>query len=625
MKDLEIDSRRERSRLLFFRQSQEGGISRDQDKAKTTRQAMETGARALTSDPQSALVQARRIIGFDPTSVDGHRLLALAYRKLGQIAHADEADRAAIAVSSQHRQLADAARLLRAGRFEETEVRLRAHLREDPIDAGALRMLAEVAGHFGYLPDAEKTLRRALQIAPGYVEARVDLAKLVYRQNRMDETFGLLAQVLEQAPDHLMALAFKAATLVTLRRLEEADAVFRQMLRAHPRDGRGWMNYAHLLKTRGQIDDAIRAYRRSVEVEPSRGIAWWGLANLKSVTLDADDIAAMRAALALADEDEDRVHIEFALGKALGDQRAYAESFEHYREGNRLRLAGAPHDPDKLSAEVDRVIDTLSSPFLALRSGRGDPATDPIFIVSMPRSGSTLIEQILASHSMIEGTEELYDLERIALDLAPGGPAGSYLNGLSDRTATQLRDLGRHYIESTRRHRRTDRPFFTDKMPSNWVFTGLIHLILPNAKIVDVRRHPMACGFANFAQHYNWGINFAYDLTHIGRFYRDYVRQMAHFDQVSPGLVHRVIHEELVGNLEGEVRRLLDYLGLPFEEGCLRFHETDRAVHTPSSEQVRQPVNRRGFDTWRNYEPWLGPLKESLGEVLENYGARARD
>ncbi|MET0247352.1 MAG: sulfotransferase, partial [Sphingomonas sp.] len=282
-------------------------------------------------------------------------------------------------------------------------------------------------------------------------------------------------------------------------------------------------------------------------------------------------------------------------------------------------------DPDKVTRNVDSAIRRFTPGFFAARSGQGYPAADPIFIVSMPRSGSTLIEQILASHSMIEGTEELYDLERIALDLAPGEPAGSYLNRIGDLTASQLRDLGRHYIDATQRHRHTDRPFFTDKMPSNWVFTGLIHLILPNAKIVDVRRHPMACGFANFAQHYNWGINFAYDLTDIGSFYRDYVRQMAHFDQVSPGLVHRVIHEELVGNLEGEVRRLLDYLGLPFEEGCLRFHETDRAVHTPSSEQVRQPVNRRGFDTWRNYEPWLGPLKESLGEVLENYGARARD
>lgn len=580
---------------------------------------METGARALAQDPQAALVQARKAIGLDPGHVEAHRLVALALRRLGQVREADEADRAAIAVSSHHPRLADAARLFREQQFEQSEVLLRAHLREDPHDAGALRLLAEIATHFNHLPNAEKVARQALQIAPGFAEGNVTLAKILFRQNRVDEAFALLDRAMEQDPANLSAPSFKAASLVMLRRLDEADAVFRRMLEAHPGDGRGWMNYAHLLKTQGRIDAAIDAYRRSVAADPTRGISWWGLANLKSVKLDAADAEAMRGALDRASDPEDRLHLHFALGKALGDQRSYAESFEHYREGNRIRLERAPNDPEKVHANVRKVEAVFTPDFLAAHAGQGHGARDPIFIVSMPRSGSTLIEQILASHPMIEGTEELYDIERIALDLAPGQPAGSYLDTLAGFGPEKLRSLGEQYIEATRRHRQTDRPFFTDKMPSNWVFTGLIHLILPNAKIIDVRRHPMACGFANFAQHYNWGINFSYDLNHIGRFYSDYVRQMAHFDRVAPGLVHRVIHEELVEDLEGEVRRMLDYLGLPFDEACLRFHETERAVHTPSSEQVRQPVNKSGFDHWRNYEAWLDPLKDALGDVLTAY------
>jgi hypothetical protein len=237
----------------------------------------------------------------------------------------------------------------------------------------------------------------------------------------------------------------------------------------------------------------------------------------------------------------------------------------------------------------------------------------------MPRSGSTLVEQILASHPAIEGTEELFDIGRIAGEMAPNEPAGAYMDKMASMTGAELYQLGKGYIEATRRFRQTDRPYFTDKMPSNWVYLGLIHAILPNARIIDVRRHPLGCGFANYAQHYNWGINYSYDLNDLGRFYSDYVRQMAHFDRVLPGLVHRVFYEDLVDDFEAEVRRLLDYLGLPFDEACLNFHQNKRAVHTPSSEQVRRPINRDGMTTWRNYEQWLGPLKEALGPVLDLY------
>jgi tetratricopeptide (TPR) repeat protein len=577
----------------------------------------------LPSDPSGAVSAARSAVRQYPEMSAARRLLARALRAMGNETEAEKVELDAIRIALAHPAMVEAQRFLDNGRVEDAEQAVRPWLRENPDDAGGALLLGTIAERCEAVKEAENLYRRAVLLAPAYAEARVSLAKLFNLTGRHDEALAELDAALSRDPKHLIALAFKAGLLVQLRRLDEADTVFKRMLRAHPDDGRGWMNYAHLAKTQGRIEDAIQAYRNSVAANPSSGIAWWGLANLKSVKLTQDDIGVMQAALESAEATDDRLHLNFALGKALGDLKEYERSFDHYRQGNRLRLDQVPHDPGKVTRNVDTVTERLTPDFFAARSGQGYPAPDPIFIVSMPRSGSTLIEQILASHSMVEGTEELYDLERIALDLAPGEPAGSYLNRIGDLTASQLRDLGRHYIDATRRHRRTDRPFFTDKMPSNWVFTGLIHLILPNAKIVDVRRHPMACGFANFAQHYNWGLNFAYDLTHIGSFYRDYVRQMAHFDQVAPALVHRVIHEELVGDLEGEVRRLLDYLGLPFEDGCLRFHETDRAVHTPSSEQVRQPVNRRGFDTWRNYEPWLGSLKDSLGEALDNYSAPA--
>lgn len=580
---------------------------------------LQEALRTIAADPHRAVMQARAAVRHYPGLARAQRVLAMTLRAQGNVAEAERAELRAVEIGLRHPAVVAAQQALDADRLEEAEQLIRHYLRENPEDAGGALILGTVAERLGASKEAENLFRRALLLTPAYDEARIAIAKLYKAAGRFDEALTVLDEALDRDSGHRAALALKAGLLVQSRRLDEADTVFKRMLRIRPDDGRGWMNYAHLLKTMGRIDETVQAYRRSLAADPLRGIAWWGLANLKSLTLDAADVAAMRKALAGAIEDDDRIHLNFALGKALGDLGDFAGSFEHYREGNRIRLARAPHDPERVHANVKNAEKIFTPAFFGDRAGQGCQASDPIFIVSMPRSGSTLIEQILASHPMIEGTEELHDIERIALNCAPGEPAGGYLDKLRDMGAAKLRMLGQQYIESTRRHRKTDRPHFTDKMPSNWVFTGLIHLILPNAKIIDVRRHPMACGFANFAQHYNWGINFSYDLDHIGKFYSDYVRLMAHFDRTVPGLVHRVVHEELVADLEGEVRRLLAYLGLPFDPACLRFHETRRAVHTPSSEQVRQPVNRKGFDTWRNYEPWLGPLKDALGEVLDRY------
>ena len=319
-----------------------------------------------------------------------------------------------------------------------------------------------------------------------------------------------------------------------------------------------------------------------------------------------------------------RLHFHFALGKASEDVGEHALAFEHYAKGNALYRAGHPHNAEQSTARIGRLKAAYSREFFRARAGSGCAAPDPIFIVSMPRAGSTLLEQILASHSAVEGTSELFEMQSMARDLrAESGPeeAAAYAEVLARKSSEELRMLGEQYLERTRIQRKTGRPYFIDKMPNNFLHVGMIHALLPNAKIIDARRHPLACCFSNFKQLYARGQLFSYDLADMGRFYRDYVDLMAHFDEVLPGRVHRVIYERMVEDTESEVRRLLDYCGLPFEPGCLRFFENERPVRTASSEQVRQPIYRDGVDHWRHYEEWLGPLKAALGPVLDAYPA----
>jgi tetratricopeptide (TPR) repeat protein len=574
----------------------------------------------LDRDPVTSCKHLRAVIKEFPDVPTAHRALALALRRAGRVREADRADVRAIEVSTRQPAFAAAAKALANDNAEEAEILIRDQLKRDPEDAAAARMLGEIAARCGAYAEAENLYRRALILAPGYQDARIFLAKLLNRTGRNKDALATIREVLDGDESHRAALTLKAAILVQDRALEEGRATFKELTRYHPRDALGWMNFAYLLKTMGRLDESLAAYRRSVAIDPGKGIAWWGIANLKTIKFTDNDVAIMRKALAGSDvDDDDRVHLNFALGKALGDLKDYAASFAAYAEGNRLRRLQSPHDAARVMADVRSVERVFTPAFFEKRAGWGYAAPDPIFVVSLPRSGSTLIEQILASHPLVEGTEELYDIERIALELAPGGPPGAYVEKLANLSAKEVRSLGGHYIEATRRHRHTTRPFFTDKMPSNWVYTGLIHQILPNAKIIDIRRQPLSCGFANFSQHFNWGINFSYDLTDIGLFYSAYVRQMAHFANVLPGIIHHVVYENLVENFEEEVKRLLAYLGLPFDEACLRFFENTRAVHTPSADQVRRPINRDGMDRWRLYEEWLTPLKDALGPVFELY------
>jgi hypothetical protein len=368
-----------------------------------------------------------------------------------------------------------------------------------------------------------------------------------------------------------------------------------------------------MLKTVGRQSNGVTAYRKALAIRPEMGEAWWSLANLKTVKFDRDDVEAMNAALESGRlTDEDRFHLEFALGKALHDAGRSDEAFQHYFTANTLRLKAQPYRPDEIRRIVDRCVETFTAEAFMERSG-GIEAQDPIFIVGMPRAGSTLVEQILASHSLVEGTTELPDIPALARE------SGIYPRGILGATTEDRRALGEEYLKRSGVQRRTGRPFFIDKLPNNWLFVPFIHLILPNAKIIDARRHPLGCCFSNFRQHFARGQAFSYDLADVGRYYADYVRMMAHVDAVLPGRVHRVIYERMVGDTEAEVRALLRYCDLEFEPACLEFHKTDRAVRTASSEQVRRPIYREATEEWRAYEPYLGPLKRALGPVLDCY------
>jgi tetratricopeptide (TPR) repeat protein len=519
-------------------------------------------------------------------------------------------------------QLIEAALAINEDRLHDAEPILRAHLKADPMDVAAIRLMAQLAARIGRYKDSEALLRRALELAPDFTVARSNLAGILYRQNRFEEAVATLNEVLAEDAEHIASRNLKAAALGRVGDYDEAILLYDQLTQRFPDHAKLWMSQGHLLKTVGRQDDSIAAYRRALSVEPTLGEVWWSLANLKTVKFDDADMAAMQAALASPGlTQEDRFHLDFALGKAFDDARKAEQAFGHYAAANSLRRQSLDYNPDVIRDHVDRIKARFTPDFVAAHEGQGHDAPDVIFILGMPRAGSTLIEQILASHSAIEGTMELPDMPAIAMREGRGGGPAGWVDAIANMPSERLSELGAEFIERTRIQRKTDKPFFIDKLPNNWIYVGLIHLILPNAKIIDARRHPLDCCFSNFRQHFAKGQAFSYDLADMGRYYADYVRAMAHFDAVLPGRVHRVIHEQLVEEPEVQVRALLDYLGLPFEDACLKFHENTRAVRTASSEQVRRPINRDGMEQWKPYEAWLGPLKDALGPVLDTYPA----
>jgi len=569
-------------------------------------------AHRARGEGEEAIAAFRAAVAADAGFPDAWRALGDQMHLAGDETGGDAAYLAALRASTRDPALLEAADALARNDLAHAEPILRMRLKESPTDIGAIRMLAELAGRIGRNKDAETLLRRALELAPGFAAARHNLAIALHRQGRSEEAIAQIDQLLARAPGHPSYINLKAAALARLGDYEPSIALYRQVLIDYPNQPKVWMSLGHSLKTIGQQEQSIHAYRRCLELEPTLGEAWWSLANLKTIRFDEADRSAMRVALDQPGlSEEDRFHLHFALGKAEEDAGRYEASFGHYSEGNRRRRALIDYDPDELSGAVDRQQEIFTPAFFAARAGWGAAAEDPIFVVSLPRSGSTLIEQILASHSLVEGTTELPDIAvlaaRVGLDnMASLGPA-------------EARALGEEYLERTRIQRKSNRPRFVDKMPNNWAHVGFIRLILPNATIIDARRHPLGCCFSNFKQHFARGQTFTYDLAEVGRYYADYVRLMDHFDAALPGHVHRVFYEAMVDDTEVQVRALLDHVRLDFEPGCLRFHETERAVRTASSEQVRRPIFREGVEQWRHFEPWLDPLRKALGPVIAAY------
>jgi tetratricopeptide (TPR) repeat protein len=578
---------------------------------------------AAVGEGRAALAPLRHAVALDRDLPEAWRGIGDQLFLEGDQSGADAAFSEQIRASVRDPILRQAAEAMCDDRVAVAERLLRDRLKASPTDVAAIRMLAETGTRLGQLNDAEALLTRCLELAPSFDPARYNLALVLYRQQKAGEALPHLDRLRSSDPRDPTYRNLRAACLGLIGEYAQAIAVYRGLLDDFPGQARIWLSLGHALRTSGQRAESVAAYRRAIELEPGLGDAYWSLANLKNQPFTDDEVSTMRRQVERSDISvEDRFHLRYALGKASEDCGDHAAAVAHYIEGARLRRAEQPYDADEDTAHKERCKALFTGEFFAERQGWGDASDEPIFIVGLPRSGSTLIEQILASHSAVEGTMELPEIGAFARAFtraARNDGSAQYPEVLATLDDRSLSKYGRKYLERTRVHRKLGRRHFIDKMPVNFQHIGFIQLILPNARIIDARRHPMAACFSAFKQHFARGHAFSYDLADAGRYYRDYMELMAHFGEVLPGRVHRVIHEDMVDDTEGEVRRLLAYCGLPFEEGCLRFYENDRAVRTASSEQVRRPIFRDGLDQWRAYEPWLEPLKTALGPVLEDW------
>jgi tetratricopeptide (TPR) repeat protein len=511
------------------------------------------------------------------------------------------------------------------GDLDAAEPLIRTHLLKAGDEVEAMRLLARIGMARKVFDDAELLLAAVLERAPDYRVARAEYAETLIELHRYGEARRELERLLEEDPGNRHYYrSLHAVTSVGLGEHERAVGAYRELLAATPGDADLHLSVAHALKTLGRPDEAIESYRRAAACRPGFGDAYWSLANLKTYRFTDEELArltALQSDPALGTVD--RYHLHFALGKALEDRGDFAGSFACYARGNALKRIESNYRPEIIENNTREQIEVCTAEFFAARSGWGAPDPDPIFIVGLPRSGSTLLEQILASHSQVEGTQELPNIQQIVGHLRgrePDFDHPRYPRILTELRAENLRQLGEQYLSATRVYRMGKPhavPFFIDKMPNNFRHLGLIRLMLPNARIIDARREPLACCLGNLKQLFAKGQEFTYSVDDIARYYRTYLELMRHWDAVLPGWILRVQHEDVVDDLEGSVRRILDFCGLEFEPGCIEFHKTARSVRTASSEQVRQPIYREGLDQWRHFEPWLEPLKVALGDALD--------
>ena len=547
-------------------------------------------------------------------------------RVLDALGRNDEADtlyEESIRLTPNREDLVRGIRLQRMGNLREAERIYQAVLAKDPEDVDALRLLAGIAMQAKQHGDAEVLLARAVEIAPDFYQGWMDLGNAQREQDRLDEALESYRRAMRLKPELPQPYTGAGMALGMAGRHAEAIEMFEAGLAQGPAHAGALAGLGHVQKTVGDQAAAIDAYRRCVEHNPWHGEAWWSLANLKTYRFSAEDVATMEAEVAAErTNDEQRAHFQFALGKAYEDAGDHARAFEYYRQGNENRREREKYDPVQTIDMHDQCIEVFTREFFEQNAGRGDPRPDPIFIVGLPRSGSTLIEQILASHPDVEGTHELPDMSRVARSIGTGRQDRlSYPRAVRELGADDLARLGATYLDKTRRHRETDAPRFTDKLPNNFTHAGLISAILPNATIIDARRHPLDSCLGSYKQLFARGQPFTYDLFELGEFYLEYRRLMAHWHEVLPGSILEVQYETVVEDLEGQVRRILEHCGLAWHDDCLRFYETDRAVKTASSEQVRQPIYKGALHRWRHYETELEPLIEILAPVLRDLPA----
>lgn len=573
-------------------------------------------------DAPRAIEAFLRAVNINPALPSSWSMLEKLYRLTRDVANASTAAAHVATLKALPPEVVTATSFFADGDLAPAEHMIRDFLLRHGNHPEAMRLLARIGMARDVLDDAELLLEAVLALAPDHRAARYDYAQTLLQRHKYAPAREQILQLLEGEPgnpDYRSALATAA---MGLGEQEQALELYQGLLADYPQSPDVHLWLAHALKTVGRVADSIAAYRAAAAARPDFGDAYWSLANLKTYRFADEEIAHMRAQEAApATAPVDRYHLCFALGKALEDRGAIAESWHYYARGNALKRAESQYRPEIIETNTRRQIAVCTREFFAQRTGWGDPRPDPIFIVGLPRSGSTLLEQILASHSRVEGTQELADIQRIVLDLQGRDPDlddPRYPGVLAGMTEEQFRRLGERYLTATQVYR-TGRPVFIDKMPNNFRHIGLIHLMLPEARIIDARREPLACCFGNLKQLFAQGQEFTYSIEDIARYYRTYLELMRHWDAALPGRVLRVRHEDVVADLEGSVRRMLDYCGLDFEPACIEFHKTQRSVRTPSAEQVRQPIFRDGLDQWKKFEPWLRPLKDALGDALENY------
>ena len=561
-----------------------------------------------------------RAVALNPALKSSLKVLINLEQRLGQMQSARQAQQQLDYLERLPATLVDVLDLLHERKLYKAEVLCRDYLQQHKHHIEAMRLLAEIGVRMGIYDDAEFLLESCVEFAPDHLPARIDYVNILIRKTRFEAARQQAQLLLAQQPDNPDFKSVLASTLVGLGRFAEGIALFNEALEERPQRADLHLQIGHASKTMGLTDAAVQSYREAYRCRADYGDAYWSLANIKTYHFPDAELERIRhyaeaPGVALTD----RIALYFAGGKALEDRKEYAQAFGCYAQGNALKLRQTGYRVERLEARVQAQIDTCTEELFSNRQGVGLDCRDPIFIVGLPRAGSTLLEQILASHSSVDGTMELHNILALAQKLRGREEErhSRYPAILQQLDADYFRRFGEQFIEQTRVYR-GNAPRFIDKMPNNFLHIGLIRLILPNARVIDARRDPMACCFSCFKQLFGEGQEFSYGLPEAGRYYRAYVRLMQHWQQVLPGFVLRVQHEDVVNDLETQVRRLLDFCELPFERACLNFHETQRNVRTPSSEQVRQPIYRSGLEQWRHFEPWLGPLRAALGAELSS-------